>query len=199
MEIIIVRLKRLIPQLTTFIFVLLAWSPTRAGTYSGDLSVGYSINEFQIGGGTSFVSIDINALGMRDPALCASCYSSYYDSYTVNFFGPTGTLLSSQNAQNDLSYNMYTSSNGIGAGPVSIAAPAGATMLEIVSNLSISGLLLDGSPLDFGNLSMVSDGSITAATPIPSSVMLLAPVLAGLSLFGWYRRRKDDNHQYMTA
>jgi hypothetical protein len=85
---------------------------------------------------------------------------------------------------------MYSSSHGIGAGPVRIAAPAGASSLEIVSNLSVAGLLLGGSPLDFGDLNIASDGSITAATPIPSSWMLLASALAALGLFAWYRRQK---------
>jgi hypothetical protein len=193
-----VRLHRLAPQLATFIFVLLACNPTMAATFSGDVAVGSSVNAFQIGQGTSFVSIDISALGTRDPTLCPSCYSSYTDNYTVEFFGANGTLLSSQNAQNYLSYSMYTSSHGIGAGPVWITAPTGATMLEIVSNLSVSGLLLGGSPLDFGELTIVSDRSITAATPLPSSLMLLAPVLAALGLFGWYRGRKTTSLSFGT-
>jgi hypothetical protein len=193
MEMKTVQLHRLVPQLATFIFALLAYSPTMAGTFSGDLPIGYSANAFQIGQGTSLVAIDISALGVRDPTLCASCYSSYTDNYTVEFFGPAGTLLSSQNAQNSLYYSMYTSSHGIGAGPVWIAAPTGATTLEILSNLSVSGLLLDGSPLDFGDLSIVSNGSLTAATPIPSSLVLLAPVLAALGLFGWRRGQKTTS------
>ena len=80
---------------------------------------------------------------------------------------------------------------GIGAGPVGFVVPAGATTLEIVSQLSIAGLLgSDGQPLGFGNLFIASDGSIAAATPIPSSLPLLATGLAALGLFAWRRKRK---------
>jgi hypothetical protein len=73
---------------------------------------------------------------------------------------------------------------------VSVPVPAGATTLEIVSQLSISGLVgSDGEPLSFGNLSISTDGSIAAATPIPSTLPLLATGLAALGLFGWRKRR----------
>jgi MYXO-CTERM domain-containing protein len=86
---------------------------------------------------------------------------------------------------------MFTNSHGIGAGPVGVTVPAGATTLEIVSQLSIAGLLgPDGLPLSFGNLIISSDGSIMAATPIPSSLPLLATGLAALGLLGWHSRRR---------
>jgi hypothetical protein len=76
---------------------------------------------------------------------------------------------------NFLFFNMFTSSHGIGAGPVGVTVPAGATKLEIVSQLSIAGLLgPDGQPLNFGNLFVSTDGSIAGATPIPSTLPLLA-------------------------
>jgi hypothetical protein len=146
---------------------------------------------FRSAQGTSSLVIDINAFGTRDPAICASCNSIYTDNYTVNLFSQTGTPLESANEINYLYYNMYASSHGVGAGPVGVAVPAGATTLEIVSQLSIAGLLgPDGLPLSFGNLNISSDGSIMAATPIPSTLPLLATGLAALGLLGWHRRRK---------
>jgi hypothetical protein len=198
MEIIVMRLNKWIPQLATLVVFLLACSPTMADTFLGNVSVGNSASMFQIGQGTSLVTIDISAIGARDPTLCPSCMSSYSDNYTVEFFGANGTMLSSQNETNYLYYNMFTSSNGIGAGPVFLTAPGGATEMEIVSNLSISGLLLGGSPLSFGNLIIASNGSITAATPLPPSLMLLASVVAVVGLFGWYRGRKTTSLSFGT-
>src|SRR5580704_6585212 len=89
---------------------------------------------------------------------------SYADSYTVNLFGRTGALLESANEFNYLYYNMYSSSHGIGAGPVGITVPAGATKLEIISRLSIAGLLgPDGHPLSFGNLNISTDSVYSTA------------------------------------
>ena len=131
---------------------------------------------FRSAQGTSSLVIDINAFGTRDPAICASCNSIYTDNYTVNLFSQTGTP---------------PDSHGVDAGPMGVAVPAGATTLEIVSQLSIAGLLgPDGLPLSFGNLNISSDGSIMAATPIPSTLPLLATGLAALGLLGWHRRRK---------
>jgi hypothetical protein len=132
-----------------------------------------------------------DAIGSRDPSICAFCNSAYTNNFTVNLFDQAGTLLKSVNASNYLYYNTYSSSHGIGAGPVSVLVPAGAATLEIVSQLSVAGLLgSDGSPLGFGRLFISSDGSIVAATPIPSSLPLLATGLVGLGLFGWHRKRR---------
>jgi hypothetical protein len=170
---------------------LLTSGSAMASTFSGVVAVGYVDNQFQISEGTSSIMLNISAIGVRDPAICASCNSIYTDNLIVNLFDQTGTLLKSVNGINYLYFNMFSSSHGIGAGPVGVAVPAGATKLEIVSQLSISGLLgPDGHPLSFGNLNISTDGSITAATPIPSSLPLLATGLAGLGLFSWHRRRK---------
>jgi hypothetical protein len=186
-----VRRGKLATQITAFTVCWLAYGPATASTFLGEIPVGYSDNLFQIGAGTSSLMIDINAFGTRDPAICASCNSIYTDNYTVNLFNQTGTLLESANEINYLYYNMYTSSHGIGAGPVGVAVPAGATTLEIVSQLSIAGLLgADGHPLSFGNLNISTDGSVAAATPIPSTLPLLATGLTVLGLLGWHRKRK---------
>jgi hypothetical protein len=162
-----------------------------ASTFLGEIPVGHSDHLFQIGQGTSSLVININAIGTRDPAMCAFCNSAYTDNFTVNLFDQTGTLLKSMNATNYLYYNMYSNSHGIGAGPVGLMVPAGATTLEIVSQLSVAGLLgSDGNPLSFANLFISSDGSIAAATPIPSSLPLLATGLAALGMLGWRKRRK---------
>jgi len=164
-----------------------------ASTYSSALPVGYSNSVFQIGGTTSLLAIDINALGTRDPSICASCNSTYTDSYTVSLFNQTGTVLESVNEINYLYYNMYSSSHGIGAGPVFVTVPVGATALEIQSQLYIAGLLgPGGSPLSFGNLSIASNGSLAAATPIPSALPLLATGLVGLSLLGWWINKREQ-------
>jgi hypothetical protein len=178
-------------KVAVFTIGWLACGPAIASSYSGDLSVGYSDSLFQIGGGTSTLVIDVTAFGARDPTLCPSCNSSYTDNYTVNVFNQTGALLESANETNYLYYNMYNSSHGFGAGPIWIAVPAGATTVEIVSRLFIGGMLgSDGNPLNFGNLTISSDGSIAAATPIPSTLPLLATGLAALGLLGWHRKRK---------
>ena len=133
--------------------------------------------------------INIGAYGSRDPTLCGFCNSSYTDNYTVNLFNQAGTLLESLNETNYLYYSVYSNSHGIGAGPVWLTVPAGATALEIVSRLSIAGLVgSDGHPLSFGSLNISTDGSITAATPIPATLPLLATGLAALRLLS--RRRK---------
>jgi hypothetical protein len=182
---------KLATQIAVFTVGWLAYGSATASTFLGEIPVGYSDNLFQIGAGTSSLMIDINASGTRDPAICASCESIYTDNYTVNLFSQTGTLLESANEINTFYYNMFTNSHGIGAGPVGVTVPAGATTLEIVSQLSIAGLLgPDGLPLSFGNLNISSDGSIMAATPIPSTLPLLATGLAALGLLGWHRRRK---------
>jgi hypothetical protein len=176
--------------IATFMVVWLAYGPAMASTYLGELSVGYSNSSFQIGGSTSTVAIDISALGIRDPATCPTCNSGYTDNFTVNLFNQAGALLQSVSATNYLYNSMYSSSHGIGAGPVWITVPTGATTLEIVSELSITGLLgSDGNPLSFGDLSISSGGSISA-TPIPSTLPLLATGLAALGFLGWQRNRK---------
>lgn len=181
-------LSRLLIATASLAYVTFSNNSAIAGTFFGDLPVGYSSSLYQLGQSTSSVSIDISALGSRNMTLCGICNSAYNDSYTVDFFNQTGTLLESANETNYLWYNMYASSHGIGAGPVFIAAPGGAATMQIVSQLSITGLLgPNGSPLGFGDLSIVSDASITAATPIPSSLALLAPIVA---MFGAFSLRK---------
>lgn len=162
-----------------------------ASSFVGEIPVGYSDSHFQIGQGTSYLVININAIGARDSSICAFCNSAYTSNFTVNLFDRAGALLKSVNASNYLYYNMYSSSHGIGAGPVSFLVPGGATTLEIVNHLSVAGLLGgDGSPLGYGKLFISSDGPIAAATPIPASLPLLATGLAALGLLGWYRTRR---------
>jgi hypothetical protein len=184
-------LGKYLTKIVVFAVASLAYGSAMASTFLGEIPVGYSDNLFQIGQGTSSLVININAIGTRDPAICAFCNSAYTDNFTVNLFDQTGTLLKSMNATNYLYYNMYSNSHGIGAGPVGVMVPAGSTTLEIVSQLSIAGLLgSDGNPLSFGNLFISSDGSIAAATPIPSSLPLLATGLAALGMLAWRRRRQ---------
>jgi hypothetical protein len=185
------RRCNLVTKATVFTIGWLACGPAMAATFFGELPVGYSDNLFQIEGGTSFLMIDIAAFGTRDPTICASCYSSYADNYTVNMFNQSGSLLESVNETNYLYYNMYSSSHGIGAGPVGVTVPGGANSVEIVSRLFIGGLLgASSQPLSFGDLTITADGPIAAATPIPSTLPLLATGLAALGLFGWQRKRK---------
>ena len=186
-----VRPGKLLTKIAAFTVASLAYGSAMASTFLGEIPVGYSDNLFQIGQGTSSLVININAIGTRDPSFCAFCNSAYTDNFTVNLFDQTGTLLKSTNATNFLYYNMFTSSHGIGAGPISFAVPVGATTLEIISQLSIVGLLgSDGQPLGFGNLFIGSDGSIMAATPIPSTLPLLATGLAALGMICWRKRRQ---------
>jgi hypothetical protein len=188
--VIMARRGKLATKIAAFAIVSLASGSATASTFSGELPVGYSDNLFQISAGTSSAVININAIGTRDPAICASCNSIYTDNFTVNLFDQTGTLLKSANETNFLFFNMFTSSHGIGAGPIGVTVPAGATTLEIVSQLSIAGLLgPDGHPLSVGNLFISTDGSIAAATPILPALPLLATGLATLGLLGWYRKR----------
>jgi hypothetical protein len=190
MEMIMARRGKLLTKIAAFAVASLAYSSATASTFVGELPVGYSDSLFQLSGGTSFLVLNINAFGIRDPAICATCNSIYTDNFVVNLFDQNGTLLESANEINYLYYNMYTSSHGIGAGPVGVTVPTGATTLEIVSQLSIAGLLgSDGHALSFGNLTISTDGSIAAATPIPPTLPLLATGLAALGLFGWHRRR----------
>jgi hypothetical protein len=159
--------------------------PASAAFYSGQISAGSTDTFFQIGP-TSNVTIDISAIGERDPTICASCNSTYTDNYTVVLLNQSGTVLSSVNETNYLYYNMYTSSHGIGAGPVSINVPAGATTLEIQSQLSIAGLLgPDGQSLGVGELTIGSNGAVAAATPIPTTLPLFLSGLLGLLIFRW--------------
>jgi hypothetical protein len=170
--------------------------PVFASNYSGEIAVGSSDSLFQIGP-TSSLIIDISAIGTRDPTICASCNSIYTDNYTVLLLSQSGRLLESVNETNDLYYNMYSSSHGIGAGPVSVSVPAGATTIEIESQLSIAGLLgTDGLPLSFGNLDISSSGSITAATPIPTTLPLYLTGLVGLILLAWRAGRQANFTNY---
>lgn len=165
-------------------------APAFASSYFGEIAVGSSDSFFQIGP-TSNLIIDISAIGTRDPTICASCNSIYTDNYKVLLLNQSGTVLESVNETNYLYYNMYSSSHGIGAGPVSVSVPAGATTVEIESQLYIAGLLgTDGLPLSFGDLVMSSSGSIVAATPIPTTLPLFLTGLVGLIL--WRARRRDN-------
>jgi hypothetical protein len=207
MEMIMARYGKLGTNIAAFAVVWLANGPAKASTFIGELPVGYSDNLFQISGGTSSLVINIDALGTRDPAICGACNSIYTDSFTVNLFDQTGKLLKSAQEINYFYSNIYSNSHGIGAGPVWIAVPAGATALEVESRLSIAGLLgPDRNPLSFGNLNISSDGTIAAATPIPSTLPLLASGLAVLGLLGWRRKQKRaasfsflDHHQQSKA
>jgi hypothetical protein len=81
------------------------WLRLLLAIYPPDTQIAY----FRLaGGGTSSVVININALGVRDPSICASCNSIYTDSYTVNLFNQTGALLESVNKTSYLYYNMFT-------------------------------------------------------------------------------------------
>jgi hypothetical protein len=185
------RRGKLVTKIAAFTVAWLAYGPAVASTFSGELPVGYSDNLFQINGATSFLEIDIFAIGSRDPTICGACYSSYTDNYTVNVFNQAGSLLKSINETNYLYYSLYNDSHGIGAGPVWVSVPSGATKFEVVSRLSIAGLLdSNGLPLTFGDLNIFADGPITAATPLPSTLPLLATGLVILSLVGWRRTRR---------
>lgn len=186
--------------IAAFAVVALIHGPAAASTFSGELPAGYSDSLFQLGGGTSLLTIDISALGPRDPTICAVCNSTYTDNYTVSLFNQAGALLESVNETNYLYYNMYSSSHGIGAGPVFVPVPAGATTLEIQSQLYIAGLLgADGLPLSFGSLTISSDGPIAAATPLPPTLPLLATGLVALGLLGWRINRKANGASFPTA
>jgi len=188
---IMARFGKLLTRIATLTVASLAYGSAMASTFSGPVPAGYSDNFFQISGNTSSLIINITASGLRDPTLCPSCNSIYTDNFAVNLFDQTGTLLKSVKETNFFYFNMFGSSRGIGAGPVGVSVPAGATTLEIVSQLSITGLLgQDGHPLSFGSLFVSSDGSISAATPIPPTLPLLATGVAALGLFSWHRRRK---------
>ena len=142
--------KYILPILAIVVAVSLVNGSALASAYFGELPVGGSDNFFQIGP-TSNLTIDISAIGTRDPTICASCNSIYTDNYKVLLFNQSGTLLEAVNETNYLYYNMFSSSHGIGAGPVSINVPTGATTLEIQSQLYIAGLLgSDGLPLNSG-------------------------------------------------
>jgi hypothetical protein len=174
---------------------LLFSEPAFSNSYFGQLPVGNSDSFFQIGA-TPILAVDISAAGTRDPTLCASCNSIYTDNYKVLLFSQSGTLLESVNATNYFYYNMNSDSHGIGAGPVSFNVPAGATTLEIQSQLFIAGLLgAGGLPLGFGDLSISSLGSIaavTAITPIPTTLPLFLTGLAGFVLLAWRARRRGN-------
>lgn len=186
------QLSKLLIKVGALAVASLTYGSAMASSFQGEVPLGYSENLFQIGQDTSSLVININVIGVRDPGICAFCNSAYTDNFTMNLFNQTGTLLKSVNATNYLYYNIYTSSHGIGAGPVTVSVPAGAATLEIISQLSITGLLgTDGNPLAFGKLFIGSDGSIAAATPIPSSLPLLATALAALGLL-LYRKRRSS-------
>ncbi len=163
-----------------------------ASSFLGEIPVGYSDSVFQISANTSSLLININALGARDPSICASCNSSYILTIIPSICSiRQGLCWSPVNETNYLYYSLYSSSHGIGAGPIGLSVPAGATTLEIVSRLYVAGLLgSDGHAQTFGNLSIYTDGSSVAATPIPATLPLLATGLAALGLLTFYRQRK---------
>jgi hypothetical protein len=170
-----------------------------AASYFGEIPVGSSDSFFQIGP-TSNLLIDISAIGSRDPSICPSCNSIYNDNYTVVLFNQSGTPLESVNETNYFYYNMYSNSHGIGAGPVSVSVPAGATTLEIESQLYVAGLLgSNGLPLSFGELSISSGGSIAAATPIPTTLPLFLTGLIGLILVSWRMRKPGPLARSLTV
>jgi hypothetical protein len=182
------RQGKFVTKIAAFAVGWLTYGPAVASIFHGELPVGYSDNLFQIDGSTSFLGIDINANGTRDPAICAFCYSIYTDNYTVNLFNQAGALLESAKETNYFYYNKYTNSHGIGAGPVGLAVPIGTTTVEIISRLSIAGLLgADGLPLSFGDLYIFGGGPITAATPLPAALPLFA---GGLGVLGFLARRR---------
>src|ERR1700738_2552792 len=155
------RRRKLMMGFAAFTAAWMAYCSAMASIFSGDLPIGYSDNLFQIGQGSSFIELNITAFGNRDPHMCGSCYSSYSDNFTVNFLNQNGSLLSTAVETNYFYYNMYNNSHGIGAWPVGIAVPAGATSLEIISRLSIAGMIgADGLPLNFGKLLISADGPI---------------------------------------
>jgi hypothetical protein len=125
MEMIVARPGKLLTKIAAFTVASLAYGSAMASTFLGEIAVGYSDNLFQIGQGTSSLVINVNAIGSRDPAVCAFCNSAYTDNFTVNLFDQAGTLLKSMNATNYLYYNTYSNSHGIGAGPVGVMVPAG--------------------------------------------------------------------------
>ena len=96
------RLGKLLTTIAAFTVGSLAYGSAMASTFLGQLPVGYSDSSFLIGGGTSSLVINISALGIRDPATCGSCNSTYTDNFTVNLFDQAGTLLKSVNATNYL-------------------------------------------------------------------------------------------------
>ena len=180
---------KLVTKIVALTVVSLPFSSAMASTYLGELSAGYSDSVFQIAGNTSSVAINIDALGIRSATLCPSCNSGYTDNFTVKLYNQAGSLLESVNATNYLYSSLYSSTHGIGAGPVWFTVPTGATTLEIVSQLSITGLLgSDGNPLSFGDLNISSNGSISA-TPIPATLPLLATGLVALAFFAWRGKR----------
>jgi hypothetical protein len=180
---------KLVIKIVALTVVSLPLSSAMASTYLGELSAGYSDSVFHIGGNTSSLAINIDALGSRSSALCPSCTSGYTDNFSVNLYNQAGSLLESVSATNYLYSSMYSSSHGIGAGPVWLTVPTGATTLEIVSQLSITGLLgSDGNALGFGDLNISSNGSISA-TPIPPTLPLLATGLVALAFLAWRGKR----------
>ena len=194
------RRDKFIKKIAAFTVASLTCGPAFASSFFGEVPTGYSDNRFQIDGATSFLSINILALGDRDPTICASCYSSYTDNYTVNLFNQTGSLLKSVNETNYFYYNMYNSSKGIGAGPVWVTVPAGATTVEIVSRLSIAGLLgVDGNSLSLGDLNIFADGSIAAATPLPPAWTMMLMGLAGFGFIVLNQRSKQHSIVGMTG
>ena len=159
-------------------------TPAKASGFYGALPVGYSDQSFQTSGASTF-GININALGPRDPSLCSSCNSGYTDQFTVNFFDLAGNRLGSSTGTNYLYSTQFGGSHGIGALPVWFFVPNGTANVEVISQLSIFGLL--GS--NTGNLTIFTDGSIAAATPLPGALPLFAGGLGALGLIRWSRKR----------
>jgi hypothetical protein len=171
---------RLLTKIAALTVVWLACDPAMASTFRskskastsfGKLPVEFSDGMFQIGGGGS--SSDAGAFGSRDSSICGPCSNIH----TASLFEQTGKL------QKEI--------NGIGAGSLGLKVPAGITILELLDGLSDAGLRdRDEHRPRFDDLSISSDEPTVAATPIPSTLPLLATGLAGLGLLSWHRRRK---------
>jgi hypothetical protein len=183
-------MNRLVSIILGFIgIIVISCGTALASSYDGALPSGISESYFQISG-ASTLAVNITDMGARDPSLCSSCTSGYTDNFNVKFFDSTGALLSSTIATNYLWSSAFSSSHGIGAGPVWMKVPNGASTVEVVSQLSVFGLA--GTGADFGTLIMSTDGSIgAAATPLPAALPLFAGGLGALGIVGWRRKRKS--------
>ena len=157
-----------------------------------DLPVGYSNNLFQFDGTTSSMYINAFVQGARDPSMCAACYSSYSDAFTIKFFDQTGSLLNSSSGLNYFYLSSYSDSHGIGALPVWFSVPSGTTTFEIANQAFINGFVsTDGSALNSIDMNIDGLGAGVSATPLPAALPLFATGLSGMGLLGWWRRRKN--------